>query len=287
MSVATDATDSAFALVLLLAAAVTLLAYAVRVARHGRVHRARLDDQDRSALLGRWVMEAAYWALEPVARALVACRVGPHALSWASLAGGVVAGVAMASSRFGIAAVSGTVSGLLDTLDGMVARHTGVASAVGEVLDASMDRCVDFAVLAGIAIAYRESLGLLALSLFALFGSFMVSYSTAKAEALSVSLPPGCMRRPARVFWLLAGATASALLVPWGGSHPSWRLSSAPLLIALGLVAVLSNLSAARRLWVTARLAGRQDLGRVVVLHPGEASAPRPQIAALLRRRAR
>jgi CDP-diacylglycerol--glycerol-3-phosphate 3-phosphatidyltransferase len=287
MPAATDATDPALGLILLLAAAVTLLAYAVRVARHGRVHHARVDRQDRSALLGRWVMEAAYWALDPVARVLISCRVGPHALSWASLAGGVVTGAALASSRFGIAAVSGTVSGLLDVLDGMVARHMGVASTMGEVLDASMDRCVDFAVLAGIAIAYRESLGLLALSLFALFGSFMVSYSTAKAEALSVSLPPGCMRRPARVFWLLAGATGSALLVPWGGSLQWWRLSSAPLVIALGLVAVLSNVSAARRLWVTAQLAGRQDRGRVVVVHPGEARASRPRMAALLRRRAR
>jgi phosphatidylglycerophosphate synthase len=254
MRLSSDEFDVALALIAVMAAALTLLAYAVSVVRHGRLHYERVERQDHSLLMGHWLMHAGYWALQPVARALVACRVGPDQLSWASLAAAIVAGAAMSSRRLGLATVSGAVSGVLDVLDGMVARQTGVASAAGEVLDASMDRCAEFAFLAGVVVAYREHLGRLVLALFALFGSFMVSYSTAKAEALSVTLPPGAMRRPARAFWLLVGAAGSAVTAPWAGSPQMNVPGDTPMIIALGIVAVVSNVSAARRLRALSRL---------------------------------
>jgi phosphatidylglycerophosphate synthase len=267
-----DQADLALAVTVLATATLTVSAYAVRAVRYGRVHSPRVERQDASALMGRWLMEAGYWALQPVARGLIACRISPDALSWLSLAAAIVAGAAMTARRFGLATVTGVVSGLLDVLDGMVARHTGVASEAGEVLDASMDRCAEFVFLAGIAVAYREDVNRLALTLLALFGSFMVSYSTAKAEALSVTLPPGSMRRPVRAFYLLAGAVGSAFMTQWGGLRPWGVPGDAAMLVALGVVAAGATLSAAWRLREVARVTRARDLGGSAAI---EARAPR------------
>ena len=87
---------------------------------------------------------------------------------------------------------------------------TGVSSDAGEVLDAAVDRYVEFFFLGGLMIYYRDIAALLILTLFALVGSFMVSYSSAKAEALHVPAPKGSMRRPERAVYLTAGRGAFA-----------------------------------------------------------------------------
>jgi hypothetical protein len=71
----------------------------------------------------------------------------------------------------------------------------------------------------------------------------MVSYSSAKAEALHVKPPRGSMRRVERAA-LLVGATAltplAALLGP--------AVKDMPILLALGAIAVFGNVSAIQRL---------------------------------------
>jgi hypothetical protein len=88
-------------------------------------------------------------------------------------------------------------------------------------------------------------------------GGMMVSYSTAKAEALGVEPPRGAMRRQERAAACVLGAT----LVPpvafachrWG--LPGW-VATAPLAACLGLVAVVGNWSACRRLRAVALASG-------------------------------
>ena len=231
-------------------AGAVVLAYSLNVLRHGRLRDDRLARQGGCLLLGQWPMEAGYWSLRPVGRWLARLRVRPDTLSWASLSAGLVAGAALATAHLGWAAAAATASTLLDALDGMVARATGVASDAGEVLDAAVDRYVEFAFLAGCALYLRASPALLTLALAALLGSFMVSYSTAKADALSVDLPPGGMRRPTRAVYLTAGTALSALLAALNPGGAGTRL---PLALALALVAVVGNVSAARRLRLVAR----------------------------------
>ncbi len=90
--------------------------------------------------------------------------------------------------------------------------------------------------------------------LLSLQGSFMVSYGSAKAEALGVTAPRGAMRRAERAAHLCAGA----LLSPIAGtlaeraSLPSW-VADAPMLGALALVGIVSNVSAVRRLVAVGR----------------------------------
>jgi phosphatidylglycerophosphate synthase len=236
--------------ILVLAAA----AYIVRVRHRGTAHFERVETAGSSALLGQGPMQMAYWALAPIGRALARRRVSANSITLSSLVLGAAAGVALAAGHFGVGAALSAASALGDALDGFVARESGTASDAGETLDAAVDRYNEFFFLGGLAIFYRASVPALLLVLGALLGSFMVSYATAKAEALQVVPPRGSMRRAERATYL----TVAAALVPFlsiagydvGGS---W-VSDAPMFAALSLVAVVANVSAARRLLRTAEL---------------------------------
>lgn len=232
------------ALIVLLAVA----AYGLRFAIKGRAHFDRIDRQGGSRLLGKSAMELAYWVLEPVATLLVWLRVTPNEISWASLGFSFLSGACLALGHFGFGAIFATISGLLDSLDGMVARISGVASEAGEVLDAAVDRYAEFLFLSGLVIYYREIPILQVLSLLALLGSFMVSYSTAKAEALRVDAPKGSMRRPERAVYLTLGAALSAVSIPWLERHSEISPIGYPMVMSLALVAVAANVSSIERL---------------------------------------
>jgi CDP-diacylglycerol---glycerol-3-phosphate 3-phosphatidyltransferase len=247
-----------------LAAALIILllatAYGLRAAAKGRVHFDRIDRQGGSRLLTKGAMELGYWILEPVARLLVLMRITPNEVSWASLVFGFLAGVCLALGHFGFGAIFATICGLLDSLDGMVARISRLASDAGEVLDAAVDRYVEFFFLSGLVIYYREIPVLQALALLALLGSFMVSYSTAKAEALQVNPPKGSMRRPERAVYLTVGAALSAVTVPWLEAHREFSVGY-PMVAALGLVAFVANVSSIERFWSIAKAIRVRDKG--------------------------
>jgi len=199
-------------------------------------------------------MELGYWILQPVAGLLVSLGITPNKVSWASLGFGFLAGAYLAMGHFGFGAIFATVSGLLDSLDGMVARISGVASDAGEVLDAAVDRYVEFFFLSGLIVYYREIPVLQVLALVALLGSFMVSYSTTKAEALKVDPPKGSMRRPERAVYLTLGAALSAVTISWLETQREFSTPIGyPMVLALGLVAIAANVSSIARLRSTAK----------------------------------
>lgn len=224
------------------------LAYGFRVWFKGKAHYDRVDKQGGSPLLSKELMEGAYWFLQPVGRVLVSLGVTPNQISTASLVLGLVAGVSLAYGHFGSGAAFAIVSALLDAVDGMVARLSGQASDAGEVYDAAVDRYTEFFFLGGLAIYYRHIPVLLVITLFALLGSYMISYSTAKAEALHISPPKGSMRRPERALYLILGAALSPITITWFEALRETPIPIGhPMVIAVTLVAVLSNLSAVER----------------------------------------
>lgn len=249
-------------LALILLVAFVTVTYSVRVLFRGRAQFDRVNRQGGSVLLGKSLMEMAYWSLQPLARVLISLHITPNMISWASLVLGGIAGVALGYGYFGFAALSATCSAFMDSLDGMVARQTGLASDSGEVLDAAIDRYVEFFYLSGLVIYYREVPALQLVSLFALMGSFMVSYSTAKAEALHVPPPPGIMRRPERAFYLILGAALSPIPIPWlEAAFPSAIPLAFPMVLAVFFVAILGNISAIERLYTIGRAIRLRELG--------------------------
>lgn len=222
-----------------------IVLYLLRLAIRGRKRSARVDKIGGTALVSQGVMEWVYWAMDPLTDGLVAMHITPNQVTWFALALGIGAGVALGFGWLGLAAVLATWSTLFDILDGQVARATNTGSDKGELLDAAVDRYTEFAFLAGLCFFVRDSAWMLGVVLAALLASFMISYASAKAEALQVAVPRGLMRRHERSTYLIVGAGFSAMFgedlatehFPWFGQE----------LVACALVAVIGNYSAALR----------------------------------------
>lgn len=227
-------------------------------ARRGRVEHARVVRDGGSVLLDLRVMDTVYCAIAPAVRACVRLGISANAVTLGCLGLALGAGALVALGHFGLAAIVAAVSFLGDAVDGRVAAETGTSSPAGEVLDSAADRYSEMFFLGGLAIHYGGVTWALTLTLAALLGAFMVSYSTAKAEAFGVRPPRGAMRRPERATYLTLGALLVPLATRASGGHP-WWVGELPMLAALALVAAVANVSAVQRLRVVARAARHQE----------------------------
>lgn len=123
-------------------------------------------------------------------------------------------------------------SGFCDTLDGIVARNYQKATVFGGFFDSILDRYADAIIFSGIIIG---GLCDVTWGLAALFGSLLVSYSRARAEAIAVKMESvGIAERAERMLIL---AVASIVAVFW---FPSLNFG------IVGL-AILSNLTVIQR----------------------------------------
>jgi len=239
--------DVYFAYFLLGLTALAAVLYAVRVAVRGVARSERVGRIGGTALVGQQVMDWTYWAVEPIVRGLAALGVTPNGLTWSALVLGIGAGVALAFGLFGLATLLATCSTIGDILDGQVARLTNSGSNRGELLDAAVDRYTEFAFLAGLVIWYHESLARMALALGAMLASYMVSYASAKAEAMQVETPRGLMRRHERSTYLITSVGLTSLL----GMHLHERFADLPydvlVIAAMAIVAVIGNGAAVLR----------------------------------------
>lgn len=222
---------------------VLMVAYGVRLAVAGRAHHARVDAEGKSAIVSKDVMEMLCWCVQPVVAACAKLRVTPDAVTYGSLLLGVAAGIALGAGHFGLGAVIATIAAGGDAVDGLLARRLGVGSKAGEVLDAAVDRYVDFALLGGLAFYFRADAARFVVAMLAMLAAFMVSYSTAKAEALHVAPPRGSMRRIERAVLLIGAAALTPATSLLGAS---WH--ELPIILALGMIAIVGNSSAIQRL---------------------------------------
>ncbi len=179
--------------------------------------------------------------LAPLVRLLTRLGVSPNLLT---LAGVLITGIAAAAFLLQMPRTGGVLvllGGLCDAIDGSLARNAGRATRFGALLDSSVDRYSEFLMLFGIGGFFflsRDTLSAAA-TFLALCGSFMVSYTRARAESLGLEAKVGVMQRPERIVFLGLGALL----------HP------VALSLAVWLVAVFANITALQRL----RFAFRQD----------------------------
>jgi archaetidylinositol phosphate synthase len=116
-----------------------------------------------------------------------ASRLSPNPTAW-TLIGMLLTLPAFASYAERDPTLGGVflaLSGLLDIVDGAVARSTGRTSLRGAFLDSTLDRVAEVIVFLGILVGNyaNPALVLVALSL-----SLMVSYTRAKGDSLGVSM---------------------------------------------------------------------------------------------------
>jgi CDP-diacylglycerol--glycerol-3-phosphate 3-phosphatidyltransferase len=106
------------------------------------------------------------------------------------------------------------VGSILDILDGALARAGGKTTPFGSFLDSTTDRVGEGAMLGAIALIFSRQGNEVALgaAIAAIAGSFLVSYTRAKAEALGLRGDVGFGSRAERVVVITAGL----VLAPWG-----------------------------------------------------------------------
>jgi len=103
---------------------------------------------------------------------------------------------------------------LLDILDGALARQSGMGTPFGGFLDSTTDRLGEAVMLGSIGLVFARDGNEIALAAVfaAMAGSFLVSYTRARAEALTLKGDVGIGSRAERVFVIVSGL----FLAPWG-----------------------------------------------------------------------
>jgi CDP-diacylglycerol--glycerol-3-phosphate 3-phosphatidyltransferase len=216
---------------------------------------AEVASRPASKLLGRYLRHYMMWVLGPWERALVRWRVTPNALTFASFVVACFSAVFFALGNFGAGGWLYLLTGILDILDGRIARATGKVTKGGAFFDSVMDRYAELVVFGGLAVYYRGSWAIY-VALAAMFGSIMVSYTRARGEALGVQVNIGTMQRPERLFYLgvISGLSPIVETLFGHGALPPF----VPVVVALGLLGASANVTAVRRISHTlARLDGR------------------------------
>lgn len=175
------------------------------------------------------------WARDLAKRpAALLARLGvtPNQLTLTSLGLSAGVGLLLAQGHFTSAALLLLVASALDLLDGALARLTGRATAFGAVLDSTVDRASEAAVLGGLLVFYaRAGHDRVVYLVFAtLVGSFLVSYVRARAEGVGLKGETGVLPRGERVVLLALALVLS--IVPW----------------VLGLLTVLATITVLQRL---------------------------------------
>ena len=128
------------------------------------------------------------------------------------------------------------VGSILDILDGALARAGGKTTPFGAFLDSTTDRVGEGFLLGAIALVFaRDGIDwAIALAFASLAGSFLVSYTRAKAEIMGLKGDVGIGGRAERVVVLACGLVAA----PWGG-----------LPLAIVFLTVLTWFTVGQRVW--------------------------------------
>jgi CDP-diacylglycerol--glycerol-3-phosphate 3-phosphatidyltransferase len=207
----------------------------------------RADELRRGdSLLSTRAKEAARAVLAPAVRLAVVMRLTPNAITVIGF--GVVVGAALliAAGSLLAGALVLTAGSLLDAVDGALARATGGSSAFGSFLDSTLDRAAEAVLFGGVAAYYLNTAADPALpvllALLALAGSFMVSYTRARAEGIGLTASVGLAPRLERLVLIVAGIGLAGIGFERG------------LIGALAIIAILSVATTMQRIWHVHRL---------------------------------
>jgi CDP-diacylglycerol--glycerol-3-phosphate 3-phosphatidyltransferase len=188
------------------------------------------DLQTARKALGRYFTDPAIWLLKKT-------PLTPNALTWMGLLIAIGAGVLTGTAHLFAAGWVVAFSGVFDLLDGALARATNRTTRFGAVLDSTLDRVAEAFVSLGLLIYYLNQNSLIGLIIVGvgMIGGQVVSYIRARAEGMGLKCEVGVFTRPERVVILSLGLLLAVF-------NPL-------LLIALGLIALLSWITAGQRLF--------------------------------------
>ena len=174
-------------------------------------------------------VERAFFALtRPFVDGLIRTGIRPNTITTVGTLLVVASAVAFGLGQVRLGGLLYLVSGIVDTLDGAVARGNGQVTTFGAFFDSTLDRVGDGATFMGIAVfyllapagsvAYRMTA--IIISMTAIIATLLVSYARARAEGLGIDCKVGMVQRAERIVILgvptvLFGAGPDGLLLFW------------------------------------------------------------------------
>lgn len=153
--------------------------------------------------------------LAPVIDLLIRKGVSPNAITTFGTVATVIGGGFYARGHIVLAGWIVGLSAICDLIDGSVARKSGKTSVFGAFYDSTLDRVADGAVLGGLALFFARngvhheipnymSTPMVSVILLGILGSFLTSYTRARAEGLGIDAQVGMLPRPDRIILLSA-----------------------------------------------------------------------------------
>ncbi len=185
-------------------------------------------------MLSKYVRPILVGSLNALARQLHAWGVTPNGVSIVGFLLTILASGLLAAGELFWGGVLLILASSCDMIDGSLARYTAQESKFGAFLDSTLDRYSESITLLGLVVYYASSPDRqiqLFLIFLALIGSWMVSYTRARAEGLQIECKVGILQRPERIFILIAG-----LILGW-------------MMPVLWILAVFTNITAVQRIY--------------------------------------
>ncbi|MBI4283718.1 MAG: CDP-alcohol phosphatidyltransferase family protein [Chloroflexi bacterium] len=178
----------------------------------------------------------AYYLTQPAVWLLAKTPITPNAISWAGFLITVGAALLIVSEHLFAAGLVALLAGFFDILDGALARSANRTTKFGGILDSTLDRLSEAALLLGILVRYAREPSVTEVLVvgLALVGSILVSYVRARAEAAGLECQVGLFTRTERVIVLALGLLLSQI--------------SGALLTALVIIMVFTFITVGQRL---------------------------------------
>jgi CDP-diacylglycerol---glycerol-3-phosphate 3-phosphatidyltransferase len=167
---------------------------------------------------------AYYFIIRPIVDWLLRTGVRPNTITTIGTGVVLLSAVAYGAGWVRMGGALLLLSGLVDTLDGQVARKSGQDTKFGAFYDSTLDRVGDGATFIGIAtyllmapdVAWRPTA--IVVCMVAILASLLVSYARARAEGLGIDCKVGIAQRAERIVLLgvasvLVGAGPRAIVL--------------------------------------------------------------------------
>lgn len=221
-----------------------------------------------------------YRIIQPLVRLLIRRKVTPNAITTVGFLVNLIAAVVMiigADHRpkgdltpLGWGGAIILFAGFFDILDGRLAREGKMTSRFGALYDSVLDRYSELIMFLGVCyflVARHYFLASL-IGFIALIGSMMVSYVRARAEGIGIECKTGLMQRPERIVLIGVSAMICGIVAGVTGGNQKLLVDWLPFAIVetisifiypLAIVALLSNVTAIRRLMHSRRLLQEQE----------------------------
>jgi CDP-diacylglycerol--glycerol-3-phosphate 3-phosphatidyltransferase len=162
-------------------------------------------------------------------------NVTPNTITVLGCVSSLVGGTLLAMGYWPVAVGVIIFAGIMDGVDGLLARLSQQTSRFGAFLDSVLDRWSDSAFFIGLLV-WHARMGLQTeqiLSIVALASSLLVSYTRARAEGIGAECRRGLFTRLERLLTLIAGVVFDQVT------------------IALWVTAILSTFTALQRIYYT------------------------------------